>query len=54
MQPYCKTIRAFKDHKASACSVCRERTEGGANYARQKSKKLIKNEVGYVLSNSNG
>lgn len=45
MKPYCKTIRAFKDHKASECSLCRERKEGGKNYARQQGKQEIIEEL---------
>ena len=44
MKSYCKTIRAYKDHDADKCSLCRERKEGGKNYPRQQAKKEILRE----------
>ena len=45
MKPYCKTFRASKVHKAKDCGICSEDTSGGKNYARQRGKKDMSDDL---------
>ena len=45
MQPYGRTYRASKIHKAKDCGICEEDVSGGGNYQRQLSKQAITKEI---------
>ncbi len=45
MKPYYKTYRVRKDHKASRCSLCRERVADSSTYIRRNAKEDILKEL---------